>query len=184
MRQKRRELPPPEKQALDQQMAQQFLSSALYSTCEQLFCFVSLPQEPDTTAILGQALADGKCVAVPRCLPDKTMQFHRLCPDKDMTAQLKAGTYGVLEPPEDLPVVTPDETAHPLCLVPGLAFDRMGGRLGYGAGYYDRFLGRYPFLLKIGYAASIFVTDEVPMEPTDQRLDGIATEYPLEVWNG
>ncbi|MGN1404319.1 MAG: 5-formyltetrahydrofolate cyclo-ligase [Ruminococcus sp.] len=184
MREKRRNLPPAEKQMLDQQMTRQFLSSAFYGTCEQLFCFVSLPQEPDTTTILRQALADGKCVAVPRCLPDKTMQFHRLYPDKDLTAQLKTGTYGVLEPPETLPVVTPDETAHPLCLVPGLAFDRMGGRLGYGAGYYDRFLGMYPFLLKIGYAASIFVTEEVPMEPTDQRLDGIATEYPLEVWNG
>lgn len=173
-----------EKQALDQQMTQQFLSSTLYSACEQLFCFVSLPQEPNTMAILRQALADGKCVAVPRCLPDKTMQFHRLYPDKDITVQLSPGTYGVFEPLEDLPVVTPDEAAHPLCLVPGLAFDRMGGRLGYGAGYYDRFLEKYPFLLKIGYAASIFITDEVPMEPTDQRLDGIATEYPLEVWNG
>lgn len=184
MRRKRQAFLPAEKQMLDRQMAQQFLSSALYGACKQLFCFVSLPQEPDTTAILRQALAEGKCVAVPRCLPDKTMQFHRLHCGTELTAQLQSGTYGVLEPLETLPVVTPQKAEHPLCLVPGLAFDRMGGRLGYGAGYYDRFLGTYPFLLKIGYAASQFVTDEVPMEPADQRLNGIATEYPLEVWNG
>lgn len=91
---------------------------------------------------------------------------------------------GVAEPLETLPVILPDAGQAPLCLVPGLAFDQNGGRLGYGAGYYDRFLRAYPFLRKIGYALSPFVTDCVPTEPTDQRLDGIATEISLEVWNG
>ena len=91
---------------------------------------------------------------------------------------------GVAEPQETLPVITPQPEQVPLCLVPGLAFDRKGGRLGYGAGYYDRFLAAYPFLLKIGCALTPFLTDCVPTEPTDQRLDGIATESSLEVWNG
>ena len=87
-------------------------------------------------------------------------------------------------PQKTLPVITPQPEQAPLCLVPGLAFDRKGGRLGYGAGYYDRFLAAYPFLLKIGCALTPFLTDCVPTEPTDQRLDGIATESSLEVWNG
>lgn len=165
-------------------MCREFLYSSAYKTCTQLFCFVSLPQEPDTLPILRQAQTDGKCVAVPCCLPDKTMQFHELHPTIDIMEQLKPGTYNVLEPLKTLPLIMPDPKKCVVCLVPGLAFDRRGGRLGYGAGYYDRFLAAYPFMLKIGYAASPFVIAHVPMEPTDQRLDGIATEHPLEVWNG
>lgn len=184
MRKKRQEMLLSEKEKLDAAMYHQFISSTAYRCCKQLFCFVSLPQEPQTKQILRQALYDGKSVAVPRCLSDHTMQFYRLDPKLAVMEQLEPGTYGVLEPPETLPAMMPD-AAHPvLCLVPGLAFDRRGGRLGYGAGYYDRFLAAYPFMQKIGYAASQFVIDDVPMEPTDQRLDGIATEYPLEVWNG
>ena len=98
--------------------------------------------------------------------------------------QLLSGSFGVAEPQKTLPVITPQPEPAPLCLVPGLAFDRKGGRLGYGAGYYDRFLAAYPLLLKIGCALTPFLTDCVPTEPTDQRLDGIATESSLEVWNG
>ena len=112
------------------------------------------------------------------------MAFHRLSPEQPLESQLVSGSFGVAEPLETLPVILPDAGQAPLCLVPGLAFDQNGGRLGYGAGYYDRFLRAYPFLRKIGYALSPFVMDCVPTEPTDQRLDGIATEISLEVWNG
>lgn len=169
---------------LDAAMCRQFLRSTLYQNCSQLFCFVSLPGEPDTAAILQAALADGKCVAVPRCMSQQQMQFYRLLPEKPLLSQLEPGTYGVLEPLQELPYVEPQKALQPLCLVPGLAFDRKGGRLGYGAGYYDRFLAANAFMIKIGYAASRFVVEHVPVEPTDVRLDGIATEEPLEVWNG
>ncbi len=156
------------------------LQSEIYCCCEHLFCFVSLPQEPQTMQLLYHAMTHGKYVAVPRCLPDHIMQFHMLSPDLPLKEQLKSGTYNVLEPLESLPVVTPDSHKKTLCLVPGLAFDRSGGRLGYGAGYYDRFLAAYPYMLKIGYAASQYIMDEVPTEPTDQLLDGIATERGIE----
>lgn len=162
----------------------QLIASPVYQVCEQLFCFVSLPDEPQTERILRHGLAHGKQVAVPRCLPKRQMVFQQLSPNRPLSAQLESGTYGVLEPLSDLPPLTPNAEKRTLCLVPGLAFDRKGGRLGYGAGYYDRYLEAYPFLLKIGYAPSAFVVDCVPTEPTDWRLDGIATEYPLEVWNG
>ena len=112
------------------------------------------------------------------------MAFHLLNREVPLEQQLLSGSFGVAEPQETLPVITPQPEQAPLCLVPGLAFDRKGSRLGYGAGYYDRFLAAYPFLLKIGCALTPFLTDCVPTEPTDQRLDGIATESSLEVWNG
>lgn len=184
MRRRRREMPPTEKAAREQELCRRFLESALYADCRQLFCFVALPQEPETRDILRRALCDGKTVAVPRCLPERHMAFHQLQPDAALEAQLVSGSFGVAEPRPSLPVILPDAGQAPLCLVPGLAFDKNGGRLGYGAGYYDRFLHAYPFLRKIGYGLSPFLTDCVPTEPTDQRLDGIATESSLEVWNG
>lgn len=161
-------------------MLEGLLHSGVYQSCEQLFCFVSLPQEPQTRQLLCHALHAGKCVAVPRCLPEHTMEFCRLSPNQPLLQQLCPGTYGVWEPSEALPVIEPDAALRCLCLVPGLAFDRTGGRLGYGAGYYDRFLAAYPFLIKIGYAAARYIVAEVPTEPTDQRLDGIATEGGIE----
>lgn len=184
MRQKRQAMFPMEKKLLESRACKRFLESAEYRRCGQLFCFVSLPQEPDTLPILQQALKDGKTVAVPRCLPDRRMAFHLLSPERPMEEQLKSGTYGVPEPSPAMPEVIPGPGLFPLCLVPGLAFDHKGGRLGYGAGYYDRFLAAYPFVRKIGFALSPFVVLQVPVEPTDLRLDGLATEYPLEVWNG
>ena len=173
MRSRRKAMPQAEKVSREQRLCRRFLESSLYADCRQLFCFVALPQEPETRELLRRALADGKTVAVPRCPPEQPLE-----------SQLVSGSFGVAEPLETLPVILPDAGQAPLCLVPGLAFDQNGGRLGYGAGYYDRFLRAYPFLRKIGYALSPFVTDCVPTEPTDQRLDGIATEISLEVWNG
>ena len=155
MRSRRKAMPQAEKASREQRLCRRFLESSLYADCRQLFCFVALPQA-----------------------------FHRLSPEQPLESQLVSGSFGVAEPLETLPVILPDAGQAPLCLVPGLAFDQNGGRLGYGAGYYDRFLRAYPFLRKIGYALSSFVTDCVPTEPTDQRLDGIATEISLEVWNG
>lgn len=158
-------------------MMQNLLQEEAYRNCRQFFCFVSLPGEPDTMELLRQALIDGKETAVPRCLPDdRAMVFHRLSPERDIREQLIPGSYGVLEPPGDLPVAVPTDAPETLCLIPGLAFDEAGGRLGYGAGYYDCFLACYPHMRKIGYAASQYITATVPTEPTDQRLDGIATE--------
>ncbi len=184
MRRLRSQMPPEGKNALDRRMTRCLLESPVYQTCGQLLCFVSLPQEPDTTEILRHALHDRKCVGVPRCIGDHRMVFHKLDPTLTLEKQLKPGTYGVREPQSHLQVLIPEKDTYTLCLVPGLAFDRCGGRLGYGGGYYDRFLATYPWLLKIGYTPSQFILEHIPTEPTDQMLDGIAAEFPLEVWNG
>ena len=132
--------------------------------------FMPMYFEFDVTRLLNDT---SKRIVIPKTLPQRKMIFT----DYDEDA-LFLTPFGVRESKSDFAVI-PD-----LIIVPGLAWTEDGYRVGYGGGYYDRFLRAYPFLRKIGYALSPFVTDCVPTEPTDQRLDGIATEISLEVWNG
>lgn len=113
----------------------------------------------------------GILVALPRIYGD-TLAFSRL----NSGTNLKPGVFGIMEPlPDEETVAFQDLYA--VCL-PGLAFDRKGARLGYGKGYYDRFLtqqgdGRRPILIGVGYDFQLL--DTVPQEPHDQRLDYIVT---------
>lgn len=109
-----------------------------YRAAGTILTYVSLSQEVDTRPLIEAALAAGKKVAVPRCLPGKPLiDFYAIGGYGD----LSPGSYGLLEPEPD-----PANLCRPhggFCVVPGLAFDRRGMRLGYGSGYYDRFLQRY-----------------------------------------
>ncbi len=183
MREKRNALSAAEKSHLDAKRTERFLKSAIYQNCTALYSFLALPHEPDTWKIVRQALADGKCVFVPRCFPKHYMKFFRLMADISLEEQLVSGSFGVYEPNETCPIATlPPQDS--VCLVPGLAFDCHGNRLGYGGGYYDRFLATNPQLLRLGFGMTFSLVESVPTEPTDCRLDGIITEDTLEVWHG
>ena len=112
---------------------------ALPAWQQAVFCFVSMQDEPDTTAILRQALASGKRLCVPRCLPgsDGKMELVEITSLND----LQPGRYGILEPCGGRTIAALEPGA--LALIPCLAVDRQGVRLGRGAGYYDRFLARF-----------------------------------------
>ncbi|MEO1248925.1 MAG: 5-formyltetrahydrofolate cyclo-ligase [Pseudomonadota bacterium] len=113
----------------------------------------------------------------PLCLPttvgrDKPLIFRSWSPGEPLVS----GAHDILEPAESAPALDPD-----LLLIPLLAFDLAGGRLGYGAGHYDRTLAgladRPPLKVGVAYAGQRF--DAVPMEETDQFLDAVLTEYGL-----
>ena len=88
---------------------------------------------------------------------------------------LEVGYYGILEPKENKLIV--DETTIDSSFLPGLAFDKKGGRVGYGGGFYDRFLRKSrKDSRKIGLAYSFQVLEEVPMEQDDEFIDGIITD--------
>ena len=113
-----------------------FCRSELYRNAKTIYGYLPYNQEVRTTSMLRRALADGKQVAVPKVYGD-TMRFILLT---DME-QVEKGYCGIPEPIADGPVAR-DETA--LVLMPGLAFDRQGHRLGYGGGFYDKFLQEEP----------------------------------------
>ena len=136
----RRAMPDGQKKRADRKIRERLVRLREYARCHTLLAYVSLPIEVDTLGLIERALADGKRVAVPRCIEGShEMEFYYITGMEDLAPQ----TCGVLEPvPGRCELVTRYDGS--ICIVPALAYDRSGFRLGYGAGYYDRFLSRYP----------------------------------------
>ena len=133
--------------------------------------YMALPQEVQTMQIITQARQLQKRVAVPVVSGDHL----RAVEVSDDPAQLRRGRFGILEPSGTQSVIQPQEIG---CIaVPGVAFDVRGGRLGFGKGYYDRFLGQLPATThRCGLAFGIQVVPCVPQGPHDICMHGIVTE--------
>ncbi len=149
---------------------ERFKASPFYQNARRLGLYASFGSEVNTWPLIGQALLEGKIVALPRTYPKKKeLVFHRVF----CLSELVPGPYGLLEPPERNPQLGPEELD--LIVVPGLAFDYQGHRLGYGGGFYDRLLGASR-LLKVALAFSFQVLPEIPHQEHDLRVDLIFTE--------
>lgn len=139
-----------------------------------IMSYVSFGSEVATPALIKAALAGGKRVAVPLCVRDG----RRLIASEVLAFpdDLQPGTWGILEPrPESLRPLEPELID--LVIVPGVAFDRGGNRLGYGAGYYDRFLATLrPGAMTIALAFTEQIVPDVYPEPHDRPVDMVITE--------
>lgn len=130
----RRALEPGWKAGADEKICARVLALREYAACSTLLTYVSLPIEVDTLRLISHAFADGKKVAAPRCVEGThEMEFYEISSMDDLARQ----TFGVLEPVRERCRRLTDFSGS-VCLVPALAYDRAGYRLGYGAGYYDR----------------------------------------------
>ena len=127
--------------------------------------------ELDLRPALARLARDGHTTALPTTLGDGTLIFHAW----EVGDPLNPGPHGTMEPAGDAPPVRPD-----IVLVPGIAFDHDGGRLGQGGGFYDKTLAALrdtvPSIMAIGVAFSSQLVKEVPLEPHDQRVDHVLTE--------
>ncbi|MDD3193068.1 MAG: 5-formyltetrahydrofolate cyclo-ligase [Oscillospiraceae bacterium] len=142
-----------------------------YQTCDTLLTFVSSPIEVDTKALIEEALQSGKKVAVPYCIDGtRRMDFYYI----RSLADLAPRTFGVLEPVAERCEKLTD-AQNSVCIVPGLAFDRHGFRLGYGKGYYDRFLSGYTGF-KIGIVYEGCLRQRLPHGYYDVPVDLLVTE--------
>ncbi len=167
----RRTMPPDHKSALDSHIADRVTGLWQYKQCNLLLTYVSTEIEVDTREIIRRALADGKSVAVPRCIEGtRNMRFYLI----NSLHELTPGTFGVLEPNPQTsqPLDLFDKS---LCIVPALCYDLKGFRLGYGKGYYDRFLNGYPSTA-IGIAYSSCVCRKLPHGRFDRPVELIVTE--------
>ena len=136
IREKKRAMTPAEIEQTSSKLAELFYASELYQCATTVYGYLPYNQEVRTVPMLEKALADGKRVAVPKVYGDE-MKFIYLT---DL-AQVACGYAGIPEPIADGPVAE-DPTA--LVLMPGLAFDKEGHRIGYGGGFYDKFLAAEP----------------------------------------
>ena len=139
IRRQREEMPPKQKALLDKLVLKNILKLRQYKANDTILTYVSTKIEVDTFGLIRQALKDGKRVAVPRCIDNsREMDFYYIT----SLNQLEPRTFGVLEPIKEQCEILKDYSKG-LCIIPGLVFDFDGYRLGYGKGYYDRFLSRF-----------------------------------------
>ena len=171
----RRALPEETRQACDAAIARHVLESTAWKHADTVFLYLGTGWEIATDAIVTAALAEGKTLAVPRCLDGGAMETRVI----RSSADLRPGAYGIPEPLPELPLLSPEETD--LAIVPAVAYDRAGYRLGRGGGYYDRYLPRVRGIT-VGLAYQSLILDAVPREAHDCRVDLIITEEGEILW--
>lgn len=161
-----------ERSVLDNRITQKLLATSEYAEATTVLTYVSVSSEVSTRMFIECALRDGKTVAVPRCLPGHCLEFVAIA----SLEQLVAAPFNLLEPAKELPALTEDQKNNSICIVPALLIDTKGYRLGYGAGFYDRFLSTYPGKkICLAYQQSLSRTT-LPHTAFDVSVDVVITE--------
>ncbi len=165
IREKKRAMTEAEILSRSQRLGELFAATEAYRNAKSVYGYLPYNQEVRTVPILQKALADGKRVAVPKVYGD-TMRFIWL---EDLS-KVEKSEMGIPEPVEDGPVAD-DETA--LVLMPGVAFTEKGERIGYGGGYYDRFLAREPDHPTVALCYDFQIAESLPTEEFDIPVDTV-----------
>lgn len=169
-RRRRASLPSGEKEAADASVVKHILESPLYRDADAVLLYAPRKSEINLLPLIRSAREAGKAVAFPKCdESDGTMRFLVLSPGNRLTP----GAYGIPEPDANEPECR--ITGRTLCLVPGLTFDRSGNRLGYGKGYYDRFLSSFPGV-SVGVVNDVLISECVPAEKHDVPVTYLVSE--------
>jgi len=159
-----------ERAAASAQVRARLRAQPLWQTAQRLLFFASLPGELDLWPLLAEALAAGKSVALPRFVAETRTYEARVIQDAER--DLQAGHFGIREPNQRCPQLPSNRLD--LILVPGVAFDVQGRRLGRGKGYYDRLLkGLRGTTCGVGFDQQI--VEAIPVQVHDVRLDFILT---------
>lgn len=163
----RNNMAPGQVKELSERICANVIASPQFLEAERIFAYYPLENEVDVRKIVREAWRQGKQVAFPRVSGEEMFYF-----EASDFLKLHPGTFGVMEPVETYPV----EWESGLMLVPGVAFDRKGNRMGFGKGYYDRYLSEHPGCTRMGIAYECQVGDQIPAEETDMPLHYLATE--------
>lgn len=166
---KRKEASPEEIHEKSKKISEAFVSLAEYQKAKTILAYVDCKNEAETSMVISQCWKDGKIVAVPKVF-GKIMKFYEIHSFDD----LEEGYYGIREPKHETLREVEDQDA--LMILPGVAFDEKKHRVGYGGGFYDRYLEKYPTLTKIAFAFEFQIFDSVPSESFDRQPEKIITE--------
>jgi 5-formyltetrahydrofolate cyclo-ligase len=169
---RRNQLPPDEIRRLSEAASSRFFGLPEVTAAQVVMFFVSFGSELDTLPMIRRALAEGKGVAAPQTDP----ATRKLTPRdiRDLDKDLARGAHSIREPRPRCPEV--DLSAIDVVVVPAAVWGQDGYRVGYGGGYYDRFLARLKGAVRIGLGLEMQVVAEVPHGPRDLPVDILVTD--------
>lgn len=153
------------------------LESDFYKSAETVLLYNSTGSEVSTDEIFRACLRDGKKTAFPVCL-DKNGKMEFFVIEKE--SDLQEGMYGIYAPEEHCPVLSDNDKC--LCCVPGLSFDKKGFRLGYGKGYYDRYLSNFKGI-SVGLCYDALVSESLPADKYDKSVNYLITDKKIYKFN-
>lgn len=176
-RQFRKSLSAAEKKQLDSMLFSSVISLPEYISAETILIYVSTDIEADTRALIDNALSSGKTVAVPKCVDGSCeMEFYRISSFDDLAVQ----SFSILEPITDRCAKLTDIPPHSVFIIPALSCDRHGYRLGYGRGYYDRYLAAHDVLTRICICYDMDIEDMLPHDKYDIASQIVVTENKVQ----
>lgn len=153
-----------DKQKQDNKIFNKIIKLEEYEQSDLILTYVSLKDEVDTIELIKYSLKNGKKVAVPKCEGDDIV-FYYISSFED----LEEGNFGILEPKTNESINNFDNS---ICIIPGVAFDKQNNRIGYGRGFYDRFLEDYNGV-KMGLAYRECICDKIDSEINDIKMDKV-----------
>lgn len=162
----------------EQAICTQILKSSFYRDCSAVLLYAASGSEASVDSVIFRVLKDGKKVALPLCL-DKSgnMEFYYIKRLDD----IRKGMYNIREP-DPLLCKKAEHDENTLCIVPGICFDRNGNRLGYGKGYYDRFLQKFNGKT-VGIAFEECLTDNLITDEFDKKVNYLITDKKIYDFN-
>lgn len=158
-----------DREKLSQKICTAVIDSELFNNAQCVFVYLSFKSEVDTQMIIEKCFLLGKTVCVPSVKQDGDMDAVRV----ENINNLVYNKFGIKEPADTTKII--DKNYIDLCIVPGSAFDGQLNRIGYGKGFYDRFLQRTE-IKKVALAFSCQITDSLPVEAYDVKMDAVVTE--------
>ncbi|MBN1867454.1 5-formyltetrahydrofolate cyclo-ligase [Candidatus Sumerlaeota bacterium] len=173
-RERRAAIPVEKRRVWDAYIGLKLLTSDVWARCRSVLAYCSMPDEVSTRAVIERALREERTLFLPRCIPgEKRFEAVEIRdPEKDLVS---GPLPGLMEPRAGLPTAA-DPNAIDLIVVPGVAFDPRGYRLGFGVGMYDRFLSAHPLPHRLAFAYEIQILDAIPESPHDVPVHAVQTE--------
>lgn len=154
----------------DAQITDKILALPEYQNAKTIFCFVSMPEEIDTTQIIEDAFAKGKRVGVPKCISKGIMEVYEIASLDELEA---VPPYGIREPKDTTKLITPEELD--FAIIPCVSCSSDGKRLGHGGGYYDRYLAKTG-AFKAVVCRRKQMCEDIPMDEYDLTMDCVVSD--------
>lgn len=168
MLEKRKTLLKEDKLKWDREIARNLAEMKEFVEAKDVLCYVSTGDEVDTKKIINFSLSQNKNVYVPKVISKEKMEFYKI----NSLSELQKGYFGIMEPDTENEKF---EKGDAICIVPGLCFDKDGNRLGYGGGFYDRYLQNKE-IFKASLSYSSFVFEMIDFDEYDVKMDCIVTQ--------